>query len=91
MRCDGQATEPECMPSYPVRIVPGEKGLVLVTFPDVPEAVACAASESAALDRAEEILDLVLAGYEAENRPFPVPLDICGAPLVAAGRYRIPV
>jgi antitoxin HicB len=77
-------------PSYPIRIVPGEGGLVLVTFPDVPEAVACAASEEA-LDRAAEILDLVLAGYEAEHRPFPTPSDICGAPLVTAGRYRIPV
>jgi antitoxin HicB len=78
-------------PRYPVRIVPGERGLVLVTFPDVPEAVACAESEEAALDRAAEILDLVLAGYESEDRPFPKPSDICGAPLVTAGRYRIPV
>lgn len=77
-------------PRYPVRIVPGEEGLVLVTFPDVPEAVACAASEEA-LGRAAEMLDLVLAGYESENRPFPKPSDIGGAPLVAAGRYRIPV
>ena len=83
-----RAMEP---PSYPVRIAPGERGLVLVTFPDVPEAVACARSEAAALDRAAELLDLVLAGYEAGNRPFPAPSEICGAPLVTVGRYRIPV
>lgn len=70
------------MPSYPVRIVPGEEGRVLVTFPDVPEAVVCATSENEAMARAPEVLDLVLRGYRAERRPLPVATDICGAPLI---------
>ena len=72
MRQGHEQAEP-FMPSYPVRILPGEDGLVLVTFPDVPEAVVCAEGEQAALERAPEILDLVLLGYEAERRPIPRP------------------
>ena len=36
----------------------------------------------AALERAPEILDIVLAGYEAERRPIPEPSHIPGAPRV---------
>lgn len=74
------------MPSYPARITPGEEGLVLVTFPDVPEAVVCAEGEKQALERAPEILDLVLSGYEAERRPIPKPSKIPHAPRVARRR-----
>jgi antitoxin HicB len=70
------------MPSYPARISPGEDGLVLVTFPDVPEAVICAEGEKAALERAPEILDIVLMGYEAERRPIPEPSRMPDAPHV---------
>ena len=75
------------MPSYPARIIPGEDGLVLVTFPDVPEAVVCADGEEAALERAPEVLDIVLGGYAAEERPIPEPSDICGAPMVSTHRF----
>lgn len=74
------------MPSYPARITPGEDGLVLVTFPDVPEAVICAEGEQAALERASEVLDIVLAGYEAEQRPIPRPSPIADAPRVEPRR-----
>jgi antitoxin HicB len=74
------------MPSYPARITPGEDGLVLVTFPDVPEAVVCGPSEEAALERASEILEIVLAGYGAERRPVPKPSRIRNAPQVAPRR-----
>lgn len=79
------------MPIYPARIIPGEDGLVLVTFPDVPEAVVCAAGEAAALERAPEVLDLVLSGYAAEDRPIPEPSDICGAPMVSTDKFGKPV
>ena len=74
------------MPSYPARITPGEDGLVLVTFPDVPEAVVCGAGEEAALEKASEVLDIVLAGYESEQRPIPEPSAIPDAPQVAPRR-----
>lgn len=75
------------MPIYPARITPGEDGLVLVTFPDVPEAVVCGEGEEAALERAPEVLDMVLSGYAAEARPIPEPSEICGAPLVSTFRF----
>ena len=74
------------MPSYPAKIRAGEDGLVLVTFPDVPEAVVCAEGERAALARAPEILDIVLSGYEAERRPIPEPSNIPDAPRVERRR-----
>ena len=74
------------MARYPARIASGEEGLVLVTFPDVPEAVVCAGSEEEALARAPEVLALVLHGYRTEHRPMPIPSRIRGAPLVEAYR-----
>ena len=75
------------MPAYPARIIPGEDGLVLVTFPDVPEAVVCGEGEEAALERAPDVLDGVLSGYAAEARPIPEPSDINGAPVVSTHRF----
>jgi len=72
--------------SYPVTITPGEDGLVLVTFPDVPEAVALADGEAAALDRAAEVLELVLDGYSAEHRPIPLPSQL-DAPRVVTEKF----
>jgi antitoxin HicB len=71
------------MPRYKAEITPGEEGLVLVTFPDVPEAVACASGECAALDQAAEVLKLVLDGYRAEHRPIPEPTDLGDSPSVS--------
>jgi antitoxin HicB len=85
MRHGFEQAEP-FMPSYPAKITNGEDGLVLVTFPDVPEAVICGAGERDALSKAPEILDIVLAGYEAEQRPVPQPSSIPDAPQVARRR-----
>ncbi len=71
------------MPCYPVKITPGEEGRVLVTFPDVPEAVVCAESEEDAMRRAPAILGVILQGYRSERRPIPEPSEAQGAPVVA--------
>jgi antitoxin HicB len=71
------------MPRYKAEITPGEEGLVLVTFPDVPEAVACGNGADAALNLAAEVLKLVLDGYRAEHRPIPQPSDPGDSPSVA--------
>ena len=71
------------MPRYKAEITPGEQGLVLVTFPDVPEAVACASGAEEALDRAAEVLKLVLDGYRAEHRPIPHPSELGDSPSVS--------
>jgi antitoxin HicB len=71
------------MPRYKAKITPGEEGLVLVTFPDVPEAVACGDGEDAALDLAAEILRIVLDGYRSEHRPLPQPSALGDHPSVS--------
>ena len=70
------------MPRFKAHITPGEEGLVLVTFPKVPEAVACGSGEGAAMDRAAEVLRIVLEGYRLEHRPIPEPDDPGDAPSV---------
>ena len=75
------------MLAYPITLIPGEKGLVLVTFPDLPEAVTCAEGEDEAIARAGDVLDIILASYRAEGRPIPRPSDIEGAPLVTSERF----
>jgi antitoxin HicB len=72
------------MPRYPVRLTPGEEGLVMATFPDVPEAVCCGAGEEEAIARARSVLELVLCGYRLEGRPIPDPSAIADARTVAA-------
>lgn len=74
------------MPTYPAKIIDGEDGLVLVTFPDVPEVVVCGDGARDALQKAPEILDIVLSGYEAEHRPVPQPSSIPEAPQVERRR-----
>jgi antitoxin HicB len=75
------------MISYPVRMIPGEEGLVLITFPDVPEAVACGRSEEEAIARAQNVLELILGCYRSEGRAIPEPSDICGAPAVVTHQF----
>jgi antitoxin HicB len=75
------------MLAYPVTLIPGEKGLVLVTFPDLPEAVSCAEGEDEAIARAGDVLDIILASYRAEGRPLPRPSELDGAPFVVSERF----
>jgi antitoxin HicB len=75
------------MLAYPAMLIPGEKGMVLVTFPDLPEAVSCAEGEDEAIARAGDVLDMILASYRAEGRPIPRPSDIEGVPLIISERF----
>ena len=75
------------MLSYPARVVPGDDGRVLVTFPDVPEAVSSGDTEDAAFDGALACLEQTLSGYVADGRSLPPPSDICGAPMVETRRF----
>ena len=75
------------MLNYPVRLIPGEEGLVLVVFPDLPEAVSCGEGEDEAIARAGDVLDIILASYRAEGRPIPRPSDIEGTPTVSSERF----
>jgi antitoxin HicB len=59
---------------YRARFEPGEKrGLIVVSFPDVPEAITQGKSETDAMTQAQEALGLALLTYPARNRPLPKP------------------
>lgn len=59
------------MLSYPCRILRQSNRMVVLTVPDVPEAVVVGYSEADALRRAPTILDSILQGYVAEGRRIP--------------------
>ncbi len=67
------------------------RGNVVVTFPDVPEAITQGRGEADARAMAEEALDLALLSYLERGKPLPKPrakgrelIDIAAAPDVAA-------
>jgi antitoxin HicB len=57
---------------YPVILTPDD-GTMLVTFPDVPEAITAGTNEAEALDRAQDALTVALSSYLDDGRPLPVP------------------
>lgn len=57
---------------YPVILTPDD-GTVLVTFPDVPEAITFGADEDEALLQAVDALESALAFYVGDRKPLPVP------------------
>jgi antitoxin HicB len=74
---------------YPVHLERQADGSVLVTFPDVPEAVADGADPDEALREAQDALIAALGGYINALRPIPGPSSMKGPrihlpPLIAA-------
>ncbi|MDP2852056.1 MAG: hypothetical protein Q8O23_01490 [Gallionella sp.] len=57
---------------YPVILAPDD-GTVLVTFPDVPEAITFGADTDEALLQAVDALESALSFYVDDRRPLPVP------------------
>lgn len=57
---------------YPVMLTPDD-GAFLVTFPDVPEAITCGATEAEALAMAVDALESALSFYVDDRKPLPVP------------------
>jgi antitoxin HicB len=78
--------------SYRAAVEPGDRrGTIVVSFPDVPEAVTQGRGETDARGMAEEALGLVLLSYLQRGKPLPKPrakvrglVDIAVAPDVAA-------
>jgi antitoxin HicB len=58
---------------YKARFESGDGGGIVVTFPDVPEAVTEGDSEREAMAMAQEALGLALLTYPARGKPLPVP------------------
>ncbi|MFM0739744.1 type II toxin-antitoxin system HicB family antitoxin [Paraburkholderia xenovorans] len=61
------------MLSYPIELTPDSNGTLLVTFPDVPEAITVGESEDEALVQALDALEAALEIYFSEKRPIPFP------------------
>ena len=61
------------MLTYSLKLSSNYDGMVMATFPDVPEAVALGRDDEEAMEQAKCALEAVLERYEAEGRSFPVP------------------
>ncbi|MEQ5838237.1 type II toxin-antitoxin system HicB family antitoxin [Paraburkholderia acidicola] len=61
------------MLSYPIELAPDSNGTLLVTFPDVPEAITVGEDENDVLVQALDALEAALEMYFAEKRPIPLP------------------
>ena len=70
------------MLAYPVVLEPDDNGTLLVTFPDVPEAVTFGKDESEALLRAVDALETMLAARIADAQEVPLPSASMGRPCV---------
>src|SRR5215472_14488219 len=57
---------------YPVRLRKDGK-FILVTFPDIPEAITQGDNRAHALKMAKEVLEVALEFYFDEKRPVPMP------------------
>ena len=58
---------------YRAQFEPGEHGGVVVSFPDVPEAITQGRNRADAYVQAEEALGLALLTYPARGLPLPRP------------------
>jgi antitoxin HicB len=59
--------------AYRARFEPGDRRGVVVSFPDVPEAITEGRNEAEACMQAEEALGLALLTYPARGLPLPKP------------------
>jgi antitoxin HicB len=58
--------------AYPVNLRKDEK-FILVTFPDIPEAITCGNDRAHALEMAKEALESAMDFYFEDQRPVPSP------------------
>ncbi|MEM5338433.1 type II toxin-antitoxin system HicB family antitoxin [Paraburkholderia azotifigens] len=61
------------MLSYPIVMKPDDNGTLLVTFPDVPEAITVGDNEEDAKVQALDALEAAFEIYFAEKRSIPMP------------------
>ena len=69
--------------AWPVDLQRQEDGAILVSFPDVPEALTEGATVTDALTQARDCLIAAIGGYVGERRPIPNPSPAHGRALVA--------
>ena len=59
--------------AYPCELTVDEDGVLVATFPDVPESITGGRDRSEALAMAEDALATALAGYVHQKRDIPTP------------------
>ena len=70
--------------AYPCQFILDEDGVLVATFPDVPESISGGKDRTEALAMAEDALAVALAGYVHEKRDIPAPNAVSdGQELVA--------
>ena len=69
--------------AWPVDLQRQEDGAILVSFPDIPEALTEGGTETDALTQARDCLIAAIGGYVGERRPIPNPSPAHGRALVA--------
>ena len=69
--------------AWPVDLQRQEDGAILVSFPDIPEALTEGATETDALTQARDCLIAAIGGYVGERSPIPNPSPAHGRTLVA--------
>ncbi len=71
--------------TYRAFVEPGRrKGVHVVTFPDVPEAITEGDGEAPALKEAEDALGVALLSYPMRGLPLPAPRSRGGRPITVA-------
>ena len=68
--------------AYPAKLEAQEDGAVLVSFPDIPEALTEGSTRAEALAEAADCLVAALGGYVSDRRDLPRPSPARGRPLV---------
>jgi predicted RNase H-like HicB family nuclease len=61
------------MLTYALRLATRYDGMVIATFPDVPEAIGCGRDDEEAREEGLKALEAALEGYEAAGEPLPLP------------------
>lgn len=68
--------------AWPVELAPQEDGTILVSFPDIPEALTEGETESDAMAQAQDCLVAALGGYVAARCAIPRPTPAHGRPMI---------
>ncbi|HEY0012962.1 MAG TPA: hypothetical protein VGB79_08935 [Allosphingosinicella sp.] len=74
------------MLTYAIRLATRYDGMVIATFPDVPEAVGCGRDDEEACEEGLKALEAALEGYVLAGEPLPLP-RAAGSTTVTTARY----
>lgn len=73
--------------NYPIILTPDD-GTILVTFPDIPEAITFGKTETEALQYAVDALETALSFYVEKRKPLPIPSKIEGAVTICPSVFK---